>query len=523
MSFLTKFIFGSLICVTYPALSQCECLEVSLPSGIYPTGTVLNANSNIKNGVLKYTLDGSDPTWVSPRWEDEKPLNSSLFSTSKNHYINISARNRSFYFDEDVKRIITIGFASFDSTTGLQQCPTSFYSYALKKDAPTIPILSVIGNEHDLFDYKQGILNPGILRDSSRAGNCDLRGREHEREVEVTYLPLKGPSQSLVMGISCHGGTARQTQQKGIRLKSRKEYGGGYLNMFMFGKEIQLQECALKPTSITYSRLGVEDYLGSFLANTLELNAPWQNFVEVYINGIYHGLYTAQERINKNWLKTNMGAKKPVIVSSWNDKTNTDFVNMMVFLETADLTDPIQYAFIDSVLDLNAFIKYQILEQFIMNRDWPNANIKFWRDIADPTSKWKPIFYDGDAGFFFINFDPLINAMGESQCKRCRTTPRAGLLMRKLWANPNFRNIYIETSFLLVNGLLSYEKTGPLSDNLLDIIKPAHLEMAQRFKHTSHDSFNTSWQHLHRFLKMQPKRLMDYLCKYESGVSFEWE
>lgn len=524
MNPLIKLIFSSLILITHSALSQYECVEVSLSSGIYPTGTILNAKSKAKNGILKYTLDGSDPTWVSPRWNDKKPLNPSLLSTSKNHYINISAHNRSFYFDEDVKRIITVGFASFDSITGLQQCPTSFYSYIFEKDTYTMPFLSLIGDEHDLFDYERGIFNSGVLRDSLKAGNCDLRGRKYEREINVTYIPFNSPSQSLNMGVRCHGNTARQTQQKGMRLKSRKEYGGGHLNMDMFSKEVLLQECVLRPTSISYSGLGVEDYLSSFLAITLGLDAPRHNFVEVYINGIYHGVYTVQERINENWLKVNMKAKEPVIISSWYDKTNTDFVNMMTFLETADLTDSVQFAFIDSILDLDAFIKYQVLEQFIMNKDWPGTNVKFWKDTANPTSKWRPIFYDGDAGFLYTYYDPLISAMGGGFCKSrwCKATPQAGLLMRKLWSNPNFRDTYIETSLLLTNGLLSYEKTGPLSNSLVDVVRPTHSKMIQRFKHTYRDDFDTSWQHLQEFLENQSELLMYYLCEHESGVpSFE--
>ena len=520
---LLTLMFYGVIFQIHPVWAQTECIEVSLPSGIYPAGTVLSAKTNAENGDLKYTLDGSDPTLLSSIWPSEKTLGPDLLSRSKNHFIHNSASERSWHFDADVKRVVVIGFASFNPKTGLQQCPTSFYSYVLEEDVHEMPFLSLVGDEHDLFDFEEGILNAGILRDSLRAGNCDLRGSKHERQVNVMYMPVKGRSQSLKMGVRCHGGTARQTQQKGMRLKSGKEYGGGLLKLSMFGKDVALRECVLRPSSISYSGLGLEDHFSSFLAIIMGVDAARHQFVEVYINGIYHGVYSMQERINENWLKVNMKAKEPIIVSSWSDQTHADFVEMMVFLEGADLTKPTQFAYIDSVLDLNAFIRYQVVEQFIMNRDWPSGNVKFWRDADDPDSKWRPIFFDGDAGFFFVDFNPLKNALGESQCDRCRTTPKAGLLMRRLWSNPHFRNTFIEFSELTVNGKLSYEKTSAWSKILLKQMEPAHGEMVGRFNHTKHQDFESSRQWLDVFLKTQPERLLNALREVQSDVSFEWE
>lgn len=516
-------VFYSLSVLTHPVWSQTECIQVSLPSGIYPEGTALDAKTNAEGGVLKFTLDGSDPTLLSPKWLGEKSLESDLLSRSRNECVNISAFGRSWHYDDSVKRVVVIGFASFDAKTGMQQCPTTYRTYVFESNVHEMPVLSIVGDEHDLFDYERGILNSGTLRDSLKAGNCDLRGREYEREVKVMYLPLDGPTQSLAMGLRCHGGTARQTQQKGLRLKARQEYGGEQLEVSMFGRDVVLTECVLKPTTITYSGLGIEDHLSCFLAVVLELEAPHQRFVEVYINGVYHGVYTIQERVECDWLKDRTGAKEPAIASSWGDTTHADFAEMMAFLESADLADPLQFAFIDSVLDLKAFIQYQVLEQFIMNRDWPCGNVKFWRDEADSTAKWRPIFYDGDAAFLFQDFNPLLHAMGESQCALCRTTPQAGLMLRKLWSNAGFRKAYIDIAQFYVDGLFSYEKTDTWRNMLLNKMNPVYPEMIQRFNHIKASDLEIKQKWLRRFLKTQPERLMEFLHEAESGVTFDWQ
>ena len=82
------------------------------------------------------------------------------------------------------------------------------------------------------------------------------------------------------------------------------------------------------------SGLGLEDL--QLIPRIIMSDVARHQFAEVYINGIYHGVYSMQERINENWLKVNMKVKEPIIVSSWSDQTHADFVEMMVFLEGAD-------------------------------------------------------------------------------------------------------------------------------------------------------------------------------------------
>ena len=95
---------------------------------------------------------------------------------------------------------------------------TAFKSYVLEDQPSPMPILSLIGSWDDLFSDKKGILNPGDLRDSLPAGNCDKRGRAWERLVQFDMMEVGQNTQSLKMGLRAHGGSSRKSQQKGLRL-----------------------------------------------------------------------------------------------------------------------------------------------------------------------------------------------------------------------------------------------------------------------------------------------------------------
>ena len=103
-----------------------------------------------------------------------------------------------------------------------------------------VPVISIMIDQSDLFDYDKGIYTLGrchdewLAEDKSNASldgwrheaNYTQRGKEWERPVYVEYLLPDGTSAfAQDMGVRTMGAASRNEYQKSLRLTARKEYG----------------------------------------------------------------------------------------------------------------------------------------------------------------------------------------------------------------------------------------------------------------------------------------------------------
>ena len=59
---------------------------------------------------------------------------------------------------------------------------------------------------------------------------------------------------------------------------------------------------------------------------------------------------------------------------------------------------PANYERVKQDLDIDNYIKYNVVEMFAVNEDWPGNNMKAWREYGSE-GKWRYILYDLDFGF----------------------------------------------------------------------------------------------------------------------------
>ena len=66
-------------------------------------------------------------------------------------------------------------------------------------------------------------------------------------------------------------------------------------------------------------------------------------------------------------------------------------------MENNDLSDPVNYTYIQTQMDVQNFMDYQIAQIFFDNRD-AGGNIRIWRPQTQ-NGRWRWILYDTDWGF----------------------------------------------------------------------------------------------------------------------------
>ena len=128
----------------------------------------------------------------------------------------------------------------------------------------------------------------------------------------------------------------------------------------------------------------------------------------LYLNGSYWGIYNIREMLTKHYFEQYFGFPKENIdflegselnpiaddgnVNSYNN-------NVLSFIENNDLSVQENYNFIANIIDISSYIDYIIVNTYIGNRDWPNTNIKWWKDRTSSISKWRWAMFDTDMSF----------------------------------------------------------------------------------------------------------------------------
>ncbi|MBK7873101.1 MAG: CotH kinase family protein [Saprospiraceae bacterium] len=171
----------------------------------------------------------------------------------------------------------------------------------------------------------------------------------------------------------------------------------------------------------------------------------------VYINGKYWGIYNIREKINRYFIADhNEGV----------DKDSIDFLEhnmirrrgsarhyrkMLDFITNNSLRESANYAYVQTLMDVDNFMNYQIAQIYFDNQD-AGGNIKYWRPRTRD-GRWRWILYDTDWGFGLHDGLAYKNNSlafhtepdGPSWPNPSWTT----FLLRKLLENPEFERKFV--------------------------------------------------------------------------------
>ena len=153
------------------------------------------------------------------------------------------------------------------------------------------------------------------------------------------------------------------------------------------------------------------------------------------------------------------------------------FIQMLDWLEDADLSDSTNYAHVSELVDIDNFIDYQILETFIANTDWPANNLRSWQ-TGD--SKWRFAFFDGDATMIDKDYDALGNATYVGP-DRWYTGDKSTLLFRRLLENNDFKVRFKERVNVLCNSVLLFDNLNPILSGLEQALQAEIPSQIDRF------------------------------------------
>ncbi|MBN1673422.1 MAG: lamin tail domain-containing protein, partial [Kiritimatiellae bacterium] len=270
----------------------------------------------------------------------------------------------------------------------------SRYANRMADALVSIPTLSVAMDYGDLFGNSHGIYHNALEQGEAweRAASAELINHCGRKPLQVDC------------GIRLQGAGARHGSwcpKRSFKLYFREEYGAGRLQYPFFAGAPENADSAsdridklvlragANKTWVTNGRLDKEA--------TVYARDQWHrdsqiamsgigshgNFVHLYLNGLYWGLYNVAERpdhgftsdylggAKEDWFACNHGIDRgepPV------DGDRARFDSMHSIAKRDDLNDAARYQLISTYLNITEFCDYIILHWFAGTGDWPENN-----------------------------------------------------------------------------------------------------------------------------------------------------
>ncbi|MDY6436769.1 MAG: CotH kinase family protein [Bacteroidales bacterium] len=448
------------------AWAQADTVVFSAHGGFYENSFQLQLSNSNPDYHIRYTINGNRPTAQSALYANPLVLDEQMYSKSDIYTIQIST-DELVYNPGSVQHCIVVRAAVFDENDSCVSSvkTNSYFIGGLGCDTHGLPVVSICADSLDLFDYDRGIFVPGAHFDSLNpnwTGNYYQKGIEWERLINVEFYELDNKGINQQAGIRTHGGNGRRLPQKSVKIYAREEYGKKRFKHKFFNTipHNKFKHLVFKPMESSWNQAGMQDHVANLIVKDgVNVEPLASRPVVMYINGEYWGLYFIHEKPDERYLEDHLSVNLETLNMMGNWVSLVDygngipFINMMGWLENADLSNQFEYNIVDNFFDLDSFIDYQIFEIYTANKDWPANNMACWQ--AD-NGKWRWIFKDGDACFLSMSFDAFANAIYYDKT----ATParkKSTLLFRKLLENDGFRMRFKNRFLELINTSFNYQ------------------------------------------------------------------
>ena len=371
---------------------RAEAVHFSVQRGFFDRPFVLTLATPTPGATIRFTTNGSAPT----------PATGFVYGAP----LTLTS-----------SRVIRA--AAFAPHLVPSQVGTHTYLFNIPANRRLLPALSLVTATNHLYG------SSGIMESSPR--NTTKHGPAWERPVSVELIrPEDHGGFQIDAGIRVAGGDyirerynyRQSTPPEGkysYRLYFRGEYGPGELDYPMF------PGTTVSSFNSLHLRAGMNDPSNPFLkdefvralTDDVGITACHGTFVNLFLNGVYKGIYNPTERVDDDFLQRYHGGGGDWdVIGAMSAVVRGDAVawNQLKAAALKDLTVRANYEAIAARMDLENFVDYLLPLLWADNDDWPHNNTRAARERV-PGSPFR--FYPWDAEFSFgfsghsVSYDTL--------------------------------------------------------------------------------------------------------------------
>ena len=518
-------------------------LIFSSPAGFYDEAFNLNIQSLIGDTIY-YTIDGSIPTMNSNVFTDSifiynrnsEPNYFSEFPTSPDQSLI------SYKAWEPPSKILDKGniIRCVSYKDGIPSSKVYTSTYFVDENISTkytLPVISMVTEESNLFDSDSGIYVPGVhfnINNPEWTGNYCKSGIKWEKPVHVEYFDKNGAlGFSQDAGLRIHGGKTRIAAQKSLRLYARNEYDKKYFNYPLLPQKenTEYKRFILRTTMGSWHDQSIiKDVLAHEIAK--ELNIETQDFqpIIVFLNGEYWGVHTLRDKIDEHYINYEFDLDKDsvdLIGGNYNlifAGDNSHYKNVLEFIENNDIRDLNNYEYLKTQIDIDNYIDYQISEMFFANFDWPENNMKLWRPQTE-NGRWRWIFYDLDAGLKNINYNMFVHCTNTDESISWPNPPHSTFLFRNLLLNSEFVNKFVKRYAEILNSDFSSNSILTKVNSIKELYEN---EIESHISRWHFPDNHSKWEidieeKLVNFLENRPCSVQENINDFFNPVSFDFD
>lgn len=393
----------------------------TLQSGFYNTIQTLTITQK-NGGQIYYTTDGSIPTKRSNKY-------SNPITIDKTTVIRAKALEDGKFFSSTENGTYFIG--STDRKI-------------------SIPVISVAINPDYLFneDYGMYTIGTGHTLDD---GHENFR-QDWERSASVEYFDKNHISQfSQNIGLSIFGNYTRRYAKKSFAVKTKDKYGKKSIKYKLFP-----QKDINKFTSFGirsggngwHTSIFKDAMLQDLVHENMDIDYQANQPVILFVNGEYWGISYLRERFTKDYFKENNHVEEKVDLLEFDGKVKKgnakDYIDLLAYINTHNLENDDAFKYVTNKIDLNNYLNYMIIEIYTGNLDWPNNNVRYWKEEREG-SKWRWLVYDLDFSFGLSDFDNLSYAAGDliDPVNKSNQPEWSTFLFKHMLENQTFRYRFI--------------------------------------------------------------------------------
>ena len=385
--------------------------KFSRDRGFYETPFDVAIRTATPDATIRYTVDGSSPTRASGRiYAGPIPVATTTIvraAAFKEGYLETDVDTHTYVFPVDVVRQTGDGFPSMWENTqaDYEMDPDVIddpaYSETAERDiVTTIPTLSLVMDNVDLFG-PQGIYSNTAGRGVEWERPCsmeliypdDWRGGEDQKHEQLDCgIRIFG------FGSRPHGATLKHS----FRLLFKRIYGPGKLRAELFPDfdveavdELVLRAQGSRGWNDSSAGIQQTQYIrdawSRYTARDMGKLTTSSTYVNLYLNGLYWGLYNPVERPDAQFLVNHLGGNDEDY-DALNGRVGTIEVldgsrerwdDLLALVRAAPRTFA-EYEAIAAFLDVSDLIDYMLLNFYTGNRDWTGANGNNMRVVGAP-------------------------------------------------------------------------------------------------------------------------------------------
>lgn len=517
----TRFFFLISLLIVLMPLSLCaQKLMFSQPHGFCdaPFSLTISVIDGLPEGaVIRYTVDGSEPTLGSQAYTQALDIKTTTILRAA--AFSATARltpvtTATWIFAADVLKQSDHpagypdewgyytqigGIATADYGMDPEMTNDKKLAPKIIEGLKSLPVLSIVTDKDNLFSHENDEERGGIyIFTGPPVGDNTGHGWTRPASIEL----IGGPQQhdlTIDCGLRLHGGHGRLAEKNpkhSFRLVFKAQYGPKSLEYPVFGTE--------EPQK--FDQLVLRCHFGNSWQHWAEGNREkaqytrdvWARrmqrkmgqtsvnalYVNLFLNGMYWGVYNIAERVNDRFGKDHLGGAKTDIdvVKIEEDGGNhheasegtLDVWEEMVEKVSAVNQDPASLDQLESLLDIDAFIDYMLINQYAGNTDWDHHN-------------WYAINRRGtdSPGFRFLCWDSEIifenvyeNVLGKNNGNAFPTG-----IFHNLLKNDDFARRYVHRAkeLLTDDGFLGQQSVVEVWDSLYNTISKAIYAEAARW------------------------------------------